>query len=803
MNITEQIRQFLANSSKNSLSPEELAAGLGLQKSADYKRLVQTLAVMEHDGSLVFTKKGKIQLPPENVLLEGTFRGNERGFGFVHYDDEEEDIYISKEHTGYAMDGDTVAVDIIAVADPFKQKGPEGKVVEVRKRGLTQLVGEFTLFSEEEIVETDLYGVVKPKDKKLAAFQIFVAAEGIRPIDGSVVQVEITHYPEKGYGTSLEGLVTSVLGHKNDPGMDILSIVVAHGIPMEFPEDVLKQADQVPDAIDPTAFPERRDLRDQTVVTIDGADAKDLDDAVTVRKLANGNYFLGVHIADVSYYVTEDSPLDREAFERGTSVYLTDRVIPMIPHRLSNGICSLNPKVPRLTMSCEMEIDPQGKVVHHEIFQSIIQTTERMTYTSVNEILEDRNPETMERYQALVPMFETMAELHEILTAMRERRGAVSFEDREAQVVVDEVGHPEAILLRSRGVGEKLIESFMLAANETVAEHFNKRRLPFLYRIHEEPKEDKLRRFFDFAATLGLVIKTTKGSITPTDLKRIVEEVADKPESFVVNTMLLRSMQQAKYSEVNYGHYGLGAEYYTHFTSPIRRYPDLIVHRLIRAYGKDSSKENQEKWAEKLPEIAVHSSQMERRAVDCEREVDGMKKAEYMAAHIGEEFEGIVSSVVRFGLFVELPNTIEGMIHITNLKQDYFHFMETQLALVGERTGVTFKIGQKVKVKVTKADPVTQEIDFELVEAEEVTPIVRQENRKRRRSREKNQRNNRKKGNFKDQGKTKEKPGKGKEKSGKGKTNAGFTQSGKSGKKPNGKKGAKKPFYKGVKKKGK
>ncbi|MDT2756105.1 ribonuclease R [Enterococcus asini] len=796
----EQIRQFIRQSKKSSLSPEELAAGLGLQKSGDYKALIQTVAAMEQEGSVVFTKKGKIQLPPQNVLLEGIFRGNERGFGFVNYDEEEEDIYIPKDQTGYAMDGDTVAVDITAVADPFKQKGAEGKVVEIRKRNISQLVGEFTLFSEEEIVETDLYGVVKPKDKKLAAFQIFVAAEGIRPVDGSVVQVEITHYPEKGYASSLEGLVTSVLGHKDDPGMDILSIVVAHGIPLEFPEPVLTQANEVPDTIDPTDFPERRDLREQLVVTIDGADAKDLDDAVTVRKLENGHYFLGVHIADVSYYVTEDSPLDGEAFERGTSVYLTDRVIPMIPHRLSNGICSLNPNVPRLTMSCEMEINQEGKVVHHEIFPSIIQTTARMTYTSVNEILEEHNSETRARYQNLVPMFEDMAELHEILTKMRERRGAVSFEDREAQVVVDEVGHPEAIVLRSRGVGEKMIESFMLAANETVAEHFNKRHLPFLYRIHEEPKEDKLRRFFDFAATLGLVVKTTKGSITPTDLKKIVEEVADKPESFVVNTMLLRSMQQAKYSEVNYGHYGLGADYYTHFTSPIRRYPDLIVHRLIRAYGEDISKKNQEKWAEKLPEIALHSSQMERRAVECEREVDGMKKAEYMAAHVGEEFEGIVSSVVRFGLFVELPNTIEGMIHITNLKQDYFHFMETQLALVGERTGLTFKIGQKVKVKVIKADPVTQEIDFELVEAEEVTPIARQENRKRRRAREKNQKDrNQNKGKDKSKYKGKKK-------------GEGHSQSSKQGKAKSGKKknysgkdtnAKKKPFYKGIKKKGK
>ncbi len=784
-NLKEKIRLYISEQDKKSFSAEEIAAGLKLQKSADYKALVQTIAAMEQEGSLVFTKKGKIKLPEPQVLLEGTFRGNERGFGFVDYDPEEEDIYIPKGATGYAMDGDTVAVDITAAADPFGEKGPEGKVVEVRKRAITQLVGEFTLFAEEEIAETDLYGVVKPKDKKLAELKVMVAAEGIRPVDGAIVLVEITHYPEKDYATSLEGIVKSVLGHKNDPGMDILAIIAAHGIPTAFSEAVLEQADRVPDSIDPKDFPERRDLQDQLIVTIDGEDAKDLDDAVTVRKLANGHYFLGVHIADVSYYVTEDSPLDGEAFERGTSVYLTDRVIPMIPQRLSNGICSLNPRVPRLTMSCEMEINGNGEVVAHEIFASIIRTTERMTYTAVNQILEAADADTMARYQPLVPMFQEMAELHQILENKRIRRGAVSFEDREAKVLVDEKGKPQEILLRERGVGERLIESFMLAANETVAEHFNRRHLPFIYRIHEEPKEDKLRRFFDFAATLGLVVKTTKGSITPKDLQKVVEDVADKPESFVVNTMLLRSMQQAKYSEDNLGHYGLAADYYTHFTSPIRRYPDLIVHRLIRSYSEDISDKNQAKWAEKLPEIALHSSQMERRAVDCEREVDAMKKAQYMAEHVGETFDGIISSVVKFGLFVELPNTIEGLIHINALKQDYFHYMETQLVLVGERTGLTFKIGQKVKVKVVKADPVTQDIDFELVSAEEVEPVQRpQANRKRRRNSEKRERQNT-----------------GGQKAAKKASRPAAEAAGKKNVK-NRKPKAKKPFYKGVKKKG-
>ena len=357
--------------------------------------------------------------------------------------------------------------------------------------------------------------------------------------------------------------------------------------------------------------------------------------------------------------MTQGSQLDREAYERGTSVYLTDRVIPMIPQRLSNGICSLNPHVPRLTMSCEMEIDPNGQVVSHDIFPSVIQTTERMTYTAVNQILEDQDEETMQRYAQLVPMFQEMGELHRILETMRIKRGAISFEDREAKILVDAEGHPNDIQLRSRGIGERLIESFMLAANETVAEHYNKLNLPFIYRIHEQPKEEKMQRFFDFASALGILVRGTKGTITPKDLQHVIEGVEDKPEAAVINTMLLRSMQQARYSEDNFGHYGLAADYYTHFTSPIRRYPDLIVHRLIRSYSEDKSESNQSSWAAELPEIADHSSKMERRAVETEREVDSMKKAEFMMDKVGEEFDGIISSVVKFGLFIELPNTVE------------------------------------------------------------------------------------------------------------------------------------------------
>ncbi|MCO5509506.1 ribonuclease R [Enterococcus hirae] len=780
--LKEKIIFFIESERKKSFSMEEIAQGLGLQKSEDFKLLVQTIAQMEREQSVVFTKKGKVKLPLKPVLIEGTFRANERGFGFVTIDPEEDDIYIPKEATGYAMDGDTVAIDIIKTADTAMDRGAEGKVVEIRKRATTQLAGEFVAYTEEEISETDLYGVVIPKDKKLNQFKVYAAAEGIRPVDGSIVMVELTHYPEKNYATSLEGIVKQVIGHKNDPGMDILSIVVSNGIPTKFPDDVLAEADQVPDTINEKDLVGRRDLREQLIVTIDGEDAKDLDDAVTVKKLANGNYFLGVHIADVSNYVTEGSQLDREAYERGTSVYLTDRVIPMIPQRLSNGICSLNPHVPRLTMSCEMEIDPNGQVVSHDIFPSVIQTTERMTYTAVNQILEEQDEQVMERYQQLVPMFQEMQELHQILEEMRIRRGAISFEDREAKILVEPDGQPTDILLRSRGVGERLIESFMLAANETVAEHFNKRNFPFIYRIHEQPKEEKMQRFFDFASALGIVVRGTKGTITPKDLQKVIENVEDKPESAVINTMLLRSMQQARYSEDNFGHYGLAAEYYTHFTSPIRRYTDLIVHRLIRSYGQDPSEANQTYWENELPEIAEHSSKMERRAVEAEREVDAMKKAEYMMDKVGEEFEGIISSVVKFGLFIELPNTIEGLIHINELKQDYFHFIENHLALVGERTGLTFKIGQKVRVKVIKADPEERAIDFELIDAEEIVPLERPKTSNKNRPSNRHQKRSSKSHTERN-----------------GKKNS-YSNERKKGKGPSNKKG-KKPFYKGIKKK--
>ncbi|MGX7200116.1 ribonuclease R [Enterococcus nangangensis] len=738
--LKTKIQGVLAEAGK-ALPVAEIAETLGLTSGSAYKELVKTIAQLEKDGAVQFTKVGKIQLPKENILLTGILRLNDRGFGFVNVDPEEDDIYIKKEEVGLALDGDEVAIDILHPADPFSGKGAEGKVVAIKKRGQERITGEFVPYDEEMQGDSGYLGYLIPQEQKLAGYRVYVTETGLHPVEGNIVVLSIQAYPSQQNPQRFLGPITEILGHKNDPGMDILSYVVSLGLETKFSDEVLVAAEEVPEKIAPEDYRSRRDLRDQVIVTIDGADAKDLDDAVTVRKLANGNYFLGVHIADVSHYVTENSPLDATAYQRGTSVYLTDRVIPMIPQRLSNGICSLNPQVDRLTLSCEMEIDGNGQVVHYEIFPSVIKTTARMTYQAVNEIIEEALPETCEKYQDLVPMFHEMAELHEILSAMRTRRGAINFEDREARVIVDEQGHPLDIVLRERGTGEKLIESFMLAANETVAAHFAQQNLPFIYRIHEAPKEEKLQRFFEFVSVFGLTIPGTKKGVTATSLQQLLNKVSDQPEGPVISTMLLRSMQQAKYTTEPLGHYGLGADDYTHFTSPIRRYPDLMVHRLIHTYGTHPQEADIQRFAASLPEIAQHSSQMERKAVDAERGVDAMKKAEYMASHIDEEFAGVISSVTKFGFFVELPNTIEGLVHINSLQQDYFHFIPAHMSLVGENTRQTFKLGQKVVVKVVKSDPITRTIDFQLVAAEGIKEqdLKRRQHHKRPAARGKNE----------------------------------------------------------------
>ncbi|MER2181055.1 MAG: ribonuclease R [Desemzia incerta] len=714
--LKQAILVYMNENKAISFEIKDLSEGLNKTSAKDFKELVTTVAEMEREGLVFLTRSGKLKLPKEDPVLSGIFRASDRGFGFVSIEDEEQDLYIPPNKTQFALDGDKVTVDVTHPAEPWNDKGPEGKITAILERNLTQLVGEFWAYDDEGIEETGLYGYIDPRDKKLTDYRVFIKAEGVKPVDGSVAIVEITHYPDREYPRSMQGIVKKVIGHKNDPGVDILSIVYDNGIPTEFSEAALKQADEVPDRITDKDIEGRVDLRDEIVVTIDSADAKDLDDAVTVRRLENGNYHLGVHIADVSYYVTEDSPLDGDAFERATSVYLTDRVIPMLPQRLSNGICSLHPNVDRLTMSCEMELNPQGEIVDHRIFQSVIRSYRRMTYSDVNAMLTDKDPEVREKHADILDMFEMMEELHHILENRRVHRGAIDFDTTEAKIVVDESGHPTDVIVRERGVGERLIESFMLAANETVSEHYSKMEVPLIYRVHEQPDSDRMQRFMEFVTAFGITMRGSSSNVTPVALQKVINQVKDKPEEAVISTMMLRSMKQAKYDVEPLGHYGLGAQYYSHFTSPIRRYPDLILHRLIRAYEQNGTgQEEKQKWEGLLTDIAEQSSKMERRAVDAERETDSMKKAEFMADKVGEVYEGVIGSVVKFGLFVELPNTVEGLVHISNMKNDYFNFIPEQLMLIGERTGVVYKIGQKVKIKVTKADPELREIDFELI----------------------------------------------------------------------------------------
>ncbi|WP_445505562.1 ribonuclease R [Niallia sp. 03091] len=701
----DKLLTYMKDEAYKPLTVQELEEAFGIEDSLGFKDFVKALVQMEEKGLVVRTRSNRYGLPEKMNLVRGKLAGHAKGFAFVIPEEQGlDDIFIPPSEVKTAMNGDIVLARVTSESSGQRR---EGTIVRIIERGVQQIVGTYS--------ESKHFGFVIPDDKKIAT-DIFIPKGSTKgAVEGHKVVVKLTAYPEG--RKNAEGAVVKILGHKNDPGVDILSVIHKHGLPLAFPEEVLDQANETPETIDEKEIENRRDLRSETIVTIDGADAKDLDDAVTVTKLDNGNYKLGVHIADVTYYVTENSPIDAEAEDRGTSVYLVDRVIPMIPHRLSNGICSLNPKVNRLTLSCEMEISSTGEVVSHEIFQSVIKTTERMTYADVNAILQDKDEELRSKYESLVPMFELMEELAQILRTKRMTRGAIDFDFKESKVLVDEEGKPHDVVLRERSVAEKLIEEFMLAANETVAEHFHWMQVPFIYRIHEDPKEDKLRRFFEFITNFGYIVKGTANSVHPRALQEIIEEVQGTPEEMVISTVMLRSMQQAKYYPESLGHFGLSTEFYTHFTSPIRRYPDLIVHRLIRTYliEGDISSPTQEKWNGKLTDIAEHSSNMERRSVEAERETDELKKSEYMLDKIGEEYDGIISSVTNFGMFVELTNTIEGLVHVSYMTDDYYRYDERHFAMIGERTGKVFRIGDEITVRVVNVNKDERAIDFEIV----------------------------------------------------------------------------------------
>lgn len=657
----EDILLFMREQAYRPMTVKELEEAFGVDSAGSFKEFVKVLNQLESAGEIVRTRTDRFGVPEKMNLTRGKLQGHAKGFGFVLPEDKSmPDIYIHANDMNGALNGDIVLARLNQ-----NSNGPrlEGEIVKVVERSNQKIVGRYQ--------DEKHYGFVITDDKRIPKDIFIPKGESMGAVDGHKVVVDIVKFPETGRGNP-EGKIIEILGHKNDPGVDILSIIRKYDLPEAFPEDVMREAEAVPEVISESEIQGRRDLRDRVMVTIDSADAKDLDDAVSIETLDNGNYRLGVHIADVSYYVKEDSDLDVEAFRRGTSVYLVDRVIPMLPHRLSNGICSLNPQVDRLTLTCDMEINAEGTVVKYDIYESVIRTDERMTYKDVYKILEENDEELIERYRELVPHFQAMKELALRLRNYRMERGAIDFDFGEAKILVDEEGKPTEVKMRERTIAEKLIEEFMLKANETVAEHFHWMRVPFIYRVHEDPDADRLQTFLEFVTNFGYFVRGKASNIHPRSLQLLLEEAKGTPEEIIISKVMLRSMKQAKYDAENKGHFGLAAEYYTHFTSPIRRYPDLIVHRMIRESLKPGgfTPERIEEWQQKMPVIAEQTSERERNSVDAERETDDLKKAEFMLRHMDEEFDGIVSSVASFGMFIELPNTIEGMVHISNLSDD-------------------------------------------------------------------------------------------------------------------------------------
>ena len=666
--------------------------------------LQETLDALLADGKIEVSKRGKYQKATEHFVT-GEFIANARGFGFVSVEGEDEDYFIPEKYVGNAFHGDTVK---IALLPHSRGERREGKVVEIIVRGNTDIVGTFH--------KSKNFGFVVPDNSRFTQ-DIFIPREAdMSAVSGHKVVCRITDY---GDGRKKpEGKITEILGHINDPGVDILSIVRAFDLPVEFPQKVLEQAQRVSKDVSAADMQGRLDLREEMMVTIDGEDAKDLDDAISIRKEGE-RYFLGVHIADVTNYVQENSALDREALRRGTSVYLVDRVIPMLPHTLSNGICSLNQGEDRLALSCMMTLDEKGNVVDHQIAETVVRIDQRMSYTSVKKILVDKDPQEIERYQKFVPMFQLMEELSRVIRKKRRSRGSLDFDFPETKIELDQTGHPVAIHPYERNVATEIIEDFMLAANETVAEHFYWQDSPFVYRTHGTPDGEKIKKLAAMIASFGFTLKGNTKEIHPKELQKLLGKISGSEQEDFISRLVLRSMQQAKYTTDCTGHFGLAADYYCHFTSPIRRYPDLQIHRIIKEHlrGRFDEKRNAHYEAH-LPAVASASSKLERRADEVEREVEKLKKVQFMGDHIGEEYEGMISGVTAWGIYVELPNTVEGLVHVSELQGDYYYFSQDTLELIGEHTNRRFRLGQKARIVVDGVDKTTRTIDFLLVEDE-------------------------------------------------------------------------------------
>lgn len=704
----ERILAYMESEGYVPIKRRDMRAMLSVPQE-DREKFENLINELIAEGRVFETKKGKLASPKDLQMATGTFIGHARGFGFVTPDAGGEDIFIPASETMGAMQKDRVLYKVLHKAE--KGKKADGVIVRILERGQQRIVGTFEAGSKG-------YGFVVADDKKIAK-DIFISRENTKgAVTGHKVVVEITDYGED--RRNPEGKVIEILGHINDPGVDILSVIRRYELAVEFPEEVYAEIEHLGTEVAEADKKGREDLRDLLTITIDGADAKDLDDAVSLKRLGNGNFELGVHIADVSHYVRENTALDKEAYARGTSVYLVDRVIPMLPHKLSNGICSLNPHVDRLALSCLMEVNGRGEVVSHRILESVINSDYRMTYTAVREILEDGTPALLEQYAEILPMLEDMEELRQILGEKRRKRGSVNFDLPESKIILDENGKPIDIKPYEKSIATNMIEEFMLVCNETIAENSFWQEMPFMYRSHQEPDEDKLEKMEQFLRGFGYYLRKKDGEIHPRELQKVLQKAEDTDEERIITRMVLRSMMQARYTAENGGHFGLAAKYYCHFTSPIRRYPDLEIHRMIKKmlHGELDEKASAY-YRRKMPDWAKHCSKQERVAEDAERDTDALKKVEFMEDKVGQIYEGIISGVTNWGIYVELPNTIEGMIALSQMDDDYYEFDEKKMLVFGKRTKKSYRLGDKVVVSVAKVDRMMGTIDFVFEEENE------------------------------------------------------------------------------------
>lgn len=703
----EKVLGYITSEEYIPLKRREIRQMLSVPDS-DKEIFEDLLGQLIAEGKVVETKKGKLIAAKALNMSTGVFTGHAKGFGFVTPDEGGPDIFIPANETASAMQKDRVLYKVLNQGEGDKKA--DGVIIKVLERGIVRVVGLYE--------QSKGFGFVIADDKKFAK-DIFIAKENAKgAVSGHKVVVEIISYGEE--RRNPEGKIIEILGHVNDPGVDILSVIRRFDLAIEFPEKVYQEIEKQDTEVLEKDKEGREDFRSLLTITIDGEDAKDLDDAVSLTKMENGNYRLGVHIADVTHYVREHTALDQEAYARGTSVYLVDRVIPMLPHKLSNGICSLNPETDRLTLSCMMDIDERGNVASHKICESMIHSDFRMTYTAVREIIEDKTPELLEKYAEIVPMLMLMNELRQILGEKRKKRGSVNFDLPESKIILNEQGKPIEIRPYERSIATNLIEEFMLVCNETVAENAFWQEIPFMYRTHLEPDEEKLKRMEQFIRGFGYHLKKKDGEIHPREIQRVLLEAEGTEQERIITRMVLRSMMQARYAADNLGHFGLAAKYYCHFTSPIRRYPDLQIHRLLKKMLHGELGETQIKeYHKKMPDMALHCSRRERIADEAERDTEQLKKVEFMSDKIGQAFQGIISGVTNWGIYVELPNTIEGMVALAMLDDDYYEYNEKSMMVFGKRTGKSYRLGDKVTVVVSKVSKELGTIDFLFDDGEE------------------------------------------------------------------------------------